>query len=208
MLAGLCLTLLPWWIRNYRIAGRLVPTTLQVGASLYDGLSPIATGASDMSFVGRFVQEQRSADAEAGADTTGLFEDRLDRRLRTAALDWARRHPRRAWELVGIKFRRIWSVFPNASEFQSRSLRLILAASYTPVILLAILGAWRYSPRDWPCLLCLLPAVYFTLLHVVFVSSIRYRQPAMLPLIVLAAAVVRAIRAQAGPTENRRLPTL
>ena len=48
---------------------------------------------------------------------------------------------------------------------------------------------WRYARRDWPYLLCILPAVYFTLLHIVFVSSIRYRQPAMLPLIVLAAAV-------------------
>jgi 4-amino-4-deoxy-L-arabinose transferase-like glycosyltransferase len=190
MLAGLALTMLPWWIRNYRIAGRFVPTTLQVGASLYDGLSPHATGASDMRFVGQFVTEQREADAQPGADTAGLFEDRLDRRLRTAAIEWARQHPQRVLELAIKKFARMWSFVPNASEFQSRPLRLVLALTYTPVIVLALMGMWRYSRRDWPYLLCVLPAVYFTCLHIVFVSSIRYRQPAILPLIVLVAAVL------------------
>ena len=52
--------------------------------------------------------------------------------------------------------------------------------------LLAVTGVWLFARRDWPYLLLILPAIYFTALHVVFVSSIRYRQPAMLPLIVLA----------------------
>jgi hypothetical protein len=35
-----------------------------------------------------------------------------------------------------------------------------------------------------------LPAVYLTLLHTVFVSSIRYREPAMLCLLTLAGAAI------------------
>lgn len=190
MLVGLCVTMGPWWVRNYWVAGRFVPTSLQVGASLYDGISPTATGASDMRFVGRFVAEQKATDAEAGADLTGLFEDRLDQRMRQAAIDWAREHPQKVLGLVVTKFLRMWSFVPNAGEFQGRWLRLILAVSYTPVILLAAVGVWRFSRRDWPYLLCALPAVYFTCLHVVFVSSIRYRQPAMLALLVLAAGVL------------------
>jgi 4-amino-4-deoxy-L-arabinose transferase-like glycosyltransferase len=189
-LLGLVLTMSPWWIRNYRVSGRFVPTTLQVGASLYDGLSPTATGASDMRFVGRFVAEQRAADAAAGGEQTGLFEDRLDRRMRDASVRWAREHPRRALQLVGIKLARMWSPLPNAGEFQSRWLRLALLLTYTPLIVLALVGLWRFRHLGWPIWLCVLPAIYLTCLHVVFVSSIRYRGPAMLPLIVLAAAAI------------------
>src|SRR4029079_1163897 len=97
------------------------------------------------------------------------------------------------------------SFVPNAGEFQSRWLRIILAATYTPVICLALIGAFRFVRRDWPYLLLVLPAVYFTLLHIIFVSSIRYRQPAMLPLIVLAAgAVSEFARWKAQITERER----
>lgn len=192
-LAALCLTMLPWWIRNYRVAGRFVPTSLQVGASLYDGLSPTATGASDMQFVGRFVAEQRAADAAAPNPPQGLFEDRLDQRLKQAALDWAASHPGRALHLVGIKFLRMWSPLPNAAEFQSTVLRLILAATYTPVMILAAIGIWKHVGRGWPYVLCCLPAIYLTLLHIIFVSSIRYREPAMLAFIVFAAAGWQAV---------------
>jgi hypothetical protein len=183
----------PWWIRNYQLAGRFVPTSLQVGASLYDGLHPGATGASEMSFVPQFGAEQARADAAAraaGQEPIGLFEDRLDRRMQAAAVQWAQRNPRRVLQLALTKFLRMWSPVPNAGEFRSSALRLVLAATYVPVLLLGLTGLWRFGRRGWPYVLCFLPAVYFTLLHVIFVSSIRYRQPAMLLIIVLAAGVL------------------
>jgi 4-amino-4-deoxy-L-arabinose transferase-like glycosyltransferase len=202
-LLGLVLTMTPWWIRNYRVSGRFVPTTLQVGASLYDGLSPTATGGSDMRFVGRFVAEQRAADADAPGNKAGLFEDRLDRRMRDASVQWARQHPRRVLELMVIKLARLWSPLPNADEFQSRWLRLALLCTYTPLMVLALVGLWRNRRRGWPIWLCVLPAIYLTCLHVVFVSSIRYRGPAMLPLIVVAAAAIVRARSTMTTVESQ-----
>lgn len=183
-LLGLIVVMTPWWIRNAQVVGRFVPTSLQVGASLYDGLSPSATGASEMSFVPHFAEAERR---NPSGDPAIPFEVRLDRRLRDASVDWAKSHPGEVLRLMGVKFLRMWKVWPNESGFSSWPLRLVMLFSYGPLIVVSLVGVWRYAPRGWPYALCWLPAVYFTLLHTIFVSSIRYREPAMLALIVLAA---------------------
>ncbi|MBI2827124.1 MAG: glycosyltransferase family 39 protein [Planctomycetia bacterium] len=184
-LAGMCLVMTPWWVRNARVTGHFVPTTLQSGASLYDGLNPNANGGSNMSFVEDFSAREQLA--PAGNDS---FEYRLDRSLRTAAIEWATAHPRRVLQLAATKFARMWNIWPNEAEFRSWPLRLVVLVTYVPALVLGLVGAWRFTRGGWPYVLCWLPAVYFTILHMVFVSSIRYREPAMLPLLVLAAAAV------------------
>lgn len=191
ILVGTCVAMGPWWVRNYQAVGQFVPTTLQVGASLYDGLNPDATGASNMPFATPFYRAQKEADASAGVGTEG-FEARLDRRLRDAAVEWAVAHPGDVVRLMGQKLVRMWNVWPNADEFRSWPLRLVVAAGYVPVLIAGAVGLWCWGRRGWPYVLCGFPALYFTGLHVVFVSSIRYREPAMLVWSVLAAAAVMA----------------
>jgi 4-amino-4-deoxy-L-arabinose transferase-like glycosyltransferase len=190
MTIGVMLAMAPWWVRNYGTTGRLTLTTTQFGASLYDGWRPDAKGESDMRYVERFYQEQRKADAADPASATGTFEERLDARMRSAAVAWARRNPMRVVQLAGIKFVRIWSPWPNSETAQGWTYRLAILFGYTPLMVLAVAGAIRFVGRGWPYSLCIVPAVYFTCLHMIFVGSIRYRQPAMLVLIVLAAGFV------------------
>jgi len=188
MLLAIAAVLGPWWARNWQITGHFVPTTLQVGASLYDGLNPNADGSSQMSFVDEFAAEQRREDA-APAPPLDDFEYRLDRRLRQAALSWAAEHPGRALQLAGIKLARIWNIWPNEAAFRAWPVRL-LAATYLPVLLAGLAGAWRFSGHGFGFVLCWLPAVYFSLLHMIFVGSLRYREPAVLGLMVLAAGTI------------------
>ena len=190
LMLGLVLAMAPWWVRNYRIAGRFVPTTLQVGASLYDGWNPEADGGSDMAYAASFYRRQKDWDARHPRALSGTFEDRLDSRMRDAALTWAARHPRRVAELAVVKFLRMWNVWPNAAELQSVRLRLVIMLGYVPLMVCGLIGLWRFADRGWPIVLCWLPAVYLTALHMVFVSSIRYRQPPMLPICALAAGVL------------------
>jgi 4-amino-4-deoxy-L-arabinose transferase-like glycosyltransferase len=217
MFAGFTLVMLPWWVRNYRVCGHFVPTTLQVGASLYDAWNPRATGASDMRFVPEFGANLRAGDAAgAGGDS---FEYRLDRRFRQAAWDWARTNPGRVAQLAAIKLLRIWNVWPNEPSFSAWPVRLAVLLTYLPLIVLAALGvrkaaAGTGTPMQyyiagagrWPGALCWLPAAYFSLLHMVFVSSIRYRQPAMLGLIVLAAGYLANLKKSEVNPDTEPLP--
>lgn len=192
--AVLVVGMAPWWIRNARVTGHFVPTALVVGASLYDGLNPDASGASDMRFVPKFAALERAADGDA-ADP---LEYRLDRRMAREALDWARANPGRVAQLAWIKFLRMWNVWPNEPGFRGWFVRLAVAAAYVPLLILSFVGAWRFTAWGWPYALAWLPAVYLTMLHVVFVGSIRYREPAMLALSVLAAGVLGGATRNAG----------
>lgn len=199
MLLGLAAGMLPWWIRNAQLTGRFVATTLQVGASLYDGLSPRATGASNMEFVGKFFEEEMRETGNLPDAYPAAFEYRLDRRLRAAAVEWAKDNPGRVAELAAIKLIRMWNVWPNEPNLSSWPVRIVVLVSYLPVLILGVMGAVRATRGGLPYVLCWLPAVYFTLLHMVFVSSIRYRQPAMLGLIVLAAGVLAELVGKPEP---------
>jgi 4-amino-4-deoxy-L-arabinose transferase-like glycosyltransferase len=182
------LTMSPWWIRNYQLTGRFIPTTLQVGASLYDGLNPQADGSSEMSFVPRFIAAQQAEDAQASTAPRNTFEERLDARLGAAALEWMKANPGRALQLAGIKFIRLWTPWPHARDIGGNGAKFIMALGYLPILITGLLGARYYLRRNSALVILVLPALYFTLLHCVFVSSLRYRQPALLPFIMLGSA--------------------
>jgi len=186
MLATMAVGMCPWWIRNARATGHFVPTTLQVGASLYDGLNPQANGGSDMEFVEPITAEELAA---YHGSREG-FEYHLSGRFRERSLAWAADNKSRVAELAWVKVLRMWNIWPNEASFSSWPLRLGVFFTYVPILIFGIIAALRTARLGWPYLLCWLPAAYFTMLHVVFVSSIRYRQPAMLGLMVLAAGLI------------------
>lgn len=190
VMAGLIAGMMPWWIRNACVTGHFVPTTLQVGASLYDGWNPRATGASDMSYVPAFEAAERQAEADGAIDRHDTFEYRLDRRMRDAAVSWARQHPSEVLRLALVKFVRIWNIWPNEPAFSRPIVRLAVVFTYVPLLLLGLVGAYQAIGRGWPYVLCFLPAVYLTMLHMIFIGSIRYREPAMVGIIVLAAGAI------------------
>ena len=181
LLLGLFATLLPWFVRNWRVTGgRVVVTTLWLGPSLYDGLNPDATGESDMTFFDRDNLTSRMSEYE------------INRYYTRKALAFAVKHPGRTLKLAAVKLGRFWKPWPNAEQFQYWPLRLAVAAFFVPLVVLAAVGGWRCRHSPWTWLLTAGPVVYFSFLHMVFVGSLRYRLPAEYPLCVLAAVGLRA----------------
>ena len=181
MIAVMCVALSPWVIRNYRLYDRLIPTTLQVGPSLYEANSPFATGGPAMDRIDWV--EVRGGRMMSEVEHNAFFKNE--------AVRYIREHPGRFLALAFEKARRFWNVVPNYAP-SNRSAQKLYAAtsllSYFPIMLLALLGLVLRRGQTKALLLLLPPVVYFAALHMVFVGSTRYRTPIMLFIILIAAA--------------------
>ena len=175
------LSLLPWAWRNHTVTGHWVVTTLWVGPSLYDGLHPGATGASDMRFFDEELLLERMSEYE------------MDQAYRARAWEFARENPRRVLKLAAVKLWRYWRPWPGAEQFSNWPAHVTVAIAYVPLIALAIVGAWARRGDPWVIGLTVLPIVLFSIVHCVFVSSLRYRLPVEYPLCVLSATGLRWI---------------
>ncbi len=197
-LLGLSVVMAPWWIRSALITGHFVPTTLQVGPSLYDGLHAGATGASDegMAFMADIIARQERDDAQSTQSLASTLEYRINDRAQREALAWAWENPLEVLRLAARKFSRIWSLWPDGGDLGSTPVRLAISLSCFTVLLLALhYAAWMIRTNTWFSFICWCPCIYFTLLHMVFVGSVRYREPAMFVLLALAgSAMARLFR--------------
>ncbi|SFI82029.1 ArnT family glycosyltransferase [Planctomicrobium piriforme] len=184
---GMVLALLPWGLRNQAVTGHFTLTTFWMGPSLYDGLNPHATGDSDMRFY------------DADALMTKMSEYEVDQHYRGAAWVFARNSPGRTLELAALKAWRYWKPWPNAEQFRQPAAILAVCVVFVPLMVLALMGSWhlfvcsqaggggQLRTAIWSVALLAGPIFYFAGLHMIFVSSLRYRLPAEYPVLVLSA---------------------
>ena len=123
-----------------------------------------------------------------------LDEITQDIMLRRRSIDFALANPGRAVGLAIIKAGRFWSPWPNAEMLQNPVAAALSAIVTIPLFALVAVGL-RDRRRDWRAIVLLAgPLAYFLVLHMVFVSSIRYRIPGFLPALGLAAIGFERIR--------------
>jgi 4-amino-4-deoxy-L-arabinose transferase-like glycosyltransferase len=170
-----CLTMSPWVIRNYLVFDKFIPVTATGGLALYEANSPYATGGC-------------APDWDLPAAIKKLPEADYDAILRKMAVQYIKDNPMRFIKLSMIKFSRFWNVVPNFDEYRSIKYALASIFSFGVVLLFALWEIFRLR-KQWRLIIILLtPVFYFTLIHMVFIGSIRYRIPIEPYLIILAAS--------------------
>jgi hypothetical protein len=193
------LVITPWGFRNWRVLGSWIWTTTNEGVTAYDGFNPDATGASDQSFLGDFPQLQQMGELERS------------RYLSDKAAAYVRANPERAAKLGLLKAARTWSPVPLSREYGGWKHSVVLLVYSAPLDLMvvaALLGPLGGGMLRAAKVFLLLPAIYFTTVHMMSIGSIRYRAPVEPALAVVAAgAVAELIRmVQAAREFQRRGP--
>lgn len=174
--------LTPWAIRNEKVLDKKIWLTTNDGYTWYDSFNPQADGSSNQAIFRN--------------DPDLWYRGEVGRSdyLKQKAIDYAISHPCRVIQLAFAKLTRFWSPIPLSADFGGRWLYVVVGGLYAiPLFVFAAIGLWRGKLSRRSKLILLLPAIYFSLVHSVFVGSLRYRVPCDVPLAVLAAAGVVAV---------------
>lgn len=157
--AGFIIVLSPWITRNYIAIGKFIPGTTMGGAVFWEGNNPYSEGGPC-----RYFPE--------GA--WKVEESRRDSFFYNLTFEYIRKDPARFVKLLGKKFLRFWNIVPNAAEYTGNLYRLISVLSFGLLLPFFILGMFMTDYNENTIVLTGI-IVFFTLFHMVYLASIRYR---------------------------------
>jgi hypothetical protein len=196
---ALVLVLLPWEVRNYRVFGRVVPLTTNDGITLYGAYWPPLSGTKRVYGNVPGLEDPAVVAASQAGD-----EADVSAYLRRLTIERLRQNPRYYFRLLPEKLFYMlapvdWEMFPRPDGSQ-RSFNV----GYVLACLLAAFGLWAVRRRRVPHLWLLLWPLPFSVLvqTLIFYGGPRYRMPAELVLIPLAAVGVLWL----ADTLRRRAP--
>ena len=175
-----CVLLTPWWYRNEKVLGQFVPFTSGAGLNLYLGNNAgNHNGGADWA---------KDTDTERVKVLMAIPDEiARGRAFSKEATDYIVQNPAIFLQRAGQKFLHYWSPVPNAGAFRGVVFMLISIACFAPILVLAIVSMIRNRRRFAALAPVYLLVVYFTLLHVVVIASLRYRLP-LEPFLILLAS--------------------
>lgn len=178
LLSGIIIIVLPWTIRNYIIYKRVVPITIESGIVLYLGNNPRATGGT-----GGWTKYEQ--DQFLPENISNPYTPEAERTMLRLALRYIFNHPKRTIMLGFKKFINLWRPFYADARLINK---IIMSIFYIPIIVLATLGIIKTACENFKRYnLFYFLILYFILMHMITISNIRYRDPAMPFLIIFSS---------------------
>jgi len=169
----------PWQARNATLYPEAaINLTSLEGISLYEAVYPEATGGP--------MQDKIKLPREM----ITMNEGQKDAAWKQRAWEEIRSNPRRVARLAVLKVGRMWSPWMNATEMRNGWVQAGLTLWHGGLYVLAIAAlvmGWRKGLKG-AVMVLLVPLLYLTAVHAVYVGSVRYRVPVM-PVVHVFAAV-------------------
>ena len=171
-----CVMMLPWWFNNYKVFGSFVRLAPNLGTVLYAGNNPLNTsGGGNM-----------GVDYDPSAFATIADPLARDRALRDAAIAYVWHDPVKFVKMAGLKFVRMWRLWPVNEGYASLKVIAVSVLSFVPMLILAGVGLFAARARVLRLSPVLLFAILLTAINMVLVGTIRYRLPVEPFLLMLA----------------------
>lgn len=158
---GFVLVLTPWIVRNYIVLGKFIPGTTMGGGVFWEGNNPCSEGGPC-----RYFPEEIAK----------LPEIERDKAYYKKTIEIIKENPARFLWLLQNKFKRFWNIVPNASEFTKPLYRIISILSFGVMLPFFVLG-FLITLKNKKVHLIHFLFIFFTLFHVIYLASIRYRVP-------------------------------
>ena len=152
-------TISPWVIRNYVIFKKLIPGTTMGGWVFWEGNNPKSDGGPCSYFPENILQMEELA---------------RDKFLYRKTIEVIKQNPSRFAYLLKNKFVRFWNITLNASDFQKPLYKILSIISFGFLLPFFLIGFF-ITFKNKNALIMHLLIIFFTLFHMVFLASIRYR---------------------------------
>ncbi len=169
VLIYICLMSL-WWVRNYTVFNQFIPFTTSSASNLYLGANSnnLHGGVDWNTDVDKeFVKEVRSLDNEISRNK--MYKDK--------AVQFIINHPLQYMKLMWIKFKRFYKVGLNTDAIQNKILNIIASLS-SGIIYIGTIFFLFFNIKMWKKFSAIFILIgYFTLIHITFIASVRYRLP-------------------------------
>jgi len=176
-----------WWIRNYNIFHIFVPFTTSSSMNLYLG----ANEKNKLSGV------DWATDVDIDFVTNvNTLDDEIERNrlYKEKAFEFIKNNTGQYISMMWLKFKRFYNFIFNAESFSSIYYNILSIFSYGIIIVFALI-TFIITLKEWKKFSAIYIIIgYFTLIHILYIASLRYRLPLEPLFIVLASYSIVSLK--------------